>query len=440
VSTCGGLGLSAVSTFWFLTVGLVAGPRFVVADALMWCGIGAVAWWWTLRREPEPPVPQTREPADHFNPMDWLVRGLFAVIVLATLVTVIRGYLVLPHGDWDAWAIWNQKARFLYRGGDHWTDLLTIAWSQPAHPLLLPLLVTRIWAYAGAELAVVPAMLGVLFGLAVVTVVLGALDPRRRRSWIAGAVLLTPGTFVQAWTAQQADVPFAFYMVASLVAIGYARSASRAGVAAAPVALLVAGGLAGLAAWTKNEGALLLCLTALLMVTATARQSRVRAVIWWTAGVVPPALTLLWFKTVLTPAGPYYLPEGPLFTLLTERLASPEHRHLIDTALWQHWMSWGGPAAAGAVPLVTVAAVCVALSRTGSGARSLLAVPAGMLLGFYIIYLVTSLDAGWLIATTFHRLLSQLWPSLVLIAFLHREVGHSSWRAVADIPSEHVRR
>ena len=39
---------------------------------------------------------------------------------------------------------------------------------------------------------------------------MGALDTRRRRSWIAGSVLLAPGTFVQQWTAQQANIPFAY--------------------------------------------------------------------------------------------------------------------------------------------------------------------------------------------------------------------------------------
>jgi hypothetical protein len=44
-------------------------------------------------------------------------------------------------------------------------------------------------------------------------------------------------------------------------------------------------------------------------------------------------------------------------------------------------------------------------------------VPLVMLVGYYTVYLLTSLDVTWLIGTTFDRLLTQLWPSLVLAAF-----------------------
>ena len=47
----------------------------------------------------------------------------------------------------------------------------------------------------------------------------------------------------------------------------------------------------------------------------------------------------------------------------------------------------------------------------------MLTVAIVMLAGFYGVYLVTPLDVGWLIATTLERLLTQLWPVLVLAAF-----------------------
>jgi hypothetical protein len=40
-----------------------------------------------------------------------------------------------------------------------------------------------------------------------------------------------------------------------------------------------------------------------------------------------------------------------------------------------------------------------------------------MLAGYYMVYVLTEVDVMWLIATTFDRLLAQLWPSLVLAAF-----------------------
>jgi hypothetical protein len=421
LAVCGGLGLSAVSTFWFVTLGTGMGRGFVVADAILWASVCGVAWMLGKRRVAGAAHQASRletvaVAAHRLGTSDWMCRGVFALIAAMAVGTIVKGSLALPHGDWDAWAIWNQKARFLLRAGEHWTDALVIDWSHPAHPLLLPLSVARLWAYAGAEITSAPAMLGIVFGCAIVAVVVGGLDTRRPHAWIAGAVLLAPGTFVQQWTAQQADIPFAFFMVASLVVLGRA-SVPWAGRYDARTPLLLAGALAGLAAWTKNEGVLLLCVIALLASAVATRSGRARHVGWWAAGVAPVLLTVAWFKLVVAPVTPYYLPEGPLLATLAERFSDPQHRAIVDAALWRHWTGWGGQAAAGAAPLITLAAGCVALTRAGLAVRHVLIVPLVMLAGFYVVYLLTPRDAAWLIATTFDRLLVQIWPSSVLAAF-----------------------
>ena len=232
VAGCAGLGLSSVSTMWLVALGVVIGPRFVAADALLWIAIGAVAWW-RLRRHGLACEWRSGAPASarRLTTTDWLVRVLFGVVAVVAAATAVAEYIAAPHGQWDAWAIWNQKARFLFRGGDEWTAVLAIDWSNPSHPLLVPTAVARLWAYAGAELTIVPAMLGVVFGAAIVAVVMGALDVRRTRAWIAGSVVLAPGTFVQQIVSQQADVPFALFMVSTLVMLRADKIASWARVA-----------------------------------------------------------------------------------------------------------------------------------------------------------------------------------------------------------------
>ena len=236
---------------WLVALGVVVGPRFVVADALLWTAIGTVAWWRLrghgLAREWRAGAPASASPR-RLTTTDWLVRALFGATAVVAAVTVVAEYVTAPHGQWDAWAIWNQKARFLFRGGDEWTAMLAIDWSNPSHPLLVPTAVARLWAYAGAELTIVPAMLGLVCGAAIVAVVMGALDVRRPRAWIAGAVLLAPGTFVQQVASQQADVPFALFMLSTLTMLRADRIAfwleSRDG--RGP--LLLAGALASMAA------------------------------------------------------------------------------------------------------------------------------------------------------------------------------------------------
>lgn len=431
LAVCGGLGLSALSSFWLIANGTGMGPGFVLADAILWTVVGSVAWWASRRRlgagHQAPPRVAASPEALPLTTTDWLVRGLFILIALMAVGTIVKGYWALPHGEWDAWAVWNQKARFLARGGRQWISALAIDWSHPAHPLLVPLTVARLWAYAGREITLVPAMVGIVFGTATVAVVMGGLGLHRKRAWCAGAVLLAPGTFLQHWTAQQADIPLAFFMVASLVVLAHTRISLSPGTRDTQALLLVAGGLASFALWTKNEGMLLLGATALVASAVGVRSGHVGRVAWWAAGVVPALLTVLWFKLTLAPVAPYYLPEGSWLSAI-ERLFDHQHRAVIDAALWPRWIGWGGPGAAGAAPLITIAAAVAALSRVGYVARFVVAVPIVMLAGDYAMYLLTEVDVLWLIATTFDRLVLQVWPSLVLAAFL---VGDANERATS---------
>ena len=421
LAVCGGLGLSALSSFWLIVNGMGMGSGFVLADAMLWMVVGGVAWWSRRRRlragHQAPPRVAASAEALPLTTMDWLVRGVFILIALMAVGTIVKGYWALPHGEWDAWAIWNQKARFLVRGGREWTSVLAIDWSHPGHPLLVPLTVARLWAYAGREITLVPAMVGIVFGTATVAVVMGGLGLHRKRAWCAGAVLLASGTFLQNWTAQQADIPFAFFMVAGLVVLAHARISLSPGTRDTKALLLVAGGMAGLALWTKNEGMVLLGLSAVVASAVAVRSDRVGRVTWWAAGVVPALLTVLWFKLTVAPVTPYYLPEGSWLSAI-ERLFDHQHRAVIDAALWSRWTGWGGPGAAGAAPLITIAAVVAALSRAGHVARFIVAVPIGMLAGYYAVFLLTEVDVLWLIATTADRFVLQVWPSLVLAAFL----------------------
>ena len=416
-----GIGLSSVSTMWLMALGVVIGPRFMAADALLWTAIGAAAWW-RLRRDglarewrAEAPVSESLR---RLTTADWLVRALFGVVAVVAVVTAVAEYAAAPHGQWDAWAVWNQKARFIFRGGDEWTAVLAIDWSNPSHPLLVSTTVARLWAYAGAELTMVPAMLGMVFGVAIVAAVMGALDVHRARAWIAGSVLLAPGTFVQQVASQQADVPFAFFMVTTLIVLRADRIASCFETRDGRAPLFLAGTLVSLAAWTKNEGALLVVASALFVAWMAIRGGQSRRIGWWVVGALPALLTLVWFKLFVAPVPPPYLSEALTFATFAERLFGSERRAIVDALIWQRVSVWGGPLATGVVPLGLLVVGCAAVTRTGRSARVMLTAVGLMLVGYYGIYLLTQFDVEWLISTTFDRLMVQIWPVLVLAAFL----------------------
>ena len=116
----------------------------------------------------------------------------------------------------------------MFRAGPGWTASLAVTWSAPSHPMFVSLAVARLWAYAGAELTAVPAVLSIVYGAALVALVVGALGTRTRRAWVAGAVLMAPLTFSHLVAAQTADLPLALFITASLVLLrGGARHVGR---------------------------------------------------------------------------------------------------------------------------------------------------------------------------------------------------------------------
>ena len=200
LAVCAGVGLSSLSAMWLVALGVVIGPAFVAADALLWFALGATAWWRVrhlqLARKWRSEATASRA-SRRLTTVDWVVRTLVVVVVVVAIATMVAEYTVFPHGQLDAWAIWNQKARFFFRGGEGWTAALANEWSNPSHPLMVSLAVARLWAYAGKELTIVPATLGMVFGAAILAVIVGTIGFHRTRAWIAGAVLLAPATFVQ---------------------------------------------------------------------------------------------------------------------------------------------------------------------------------------------------------------------------------------------------
>ena len=411
LASCVGIGASSALTFATLMLGGRLNTAFVVRDALTWILLLLVSLW--LARGRSPNVPGDAFPPA--TPVDWLLRTAFlAVFVMACAVPLIE-YSVSPHGQWDAWAIWNQKARFMFRAGPRWIDSMAIPWSQPSHPPLVAASVARLWAYAGRELTVVPAMLSAAFAVSMLTVVMGALDVRRQRAWVAGTILIAPLTFSHLASAQTADLPLGLFLIATLVMLPMRSAAWRMGFQTS-ASLWLAGATASLAAWTKNEGVVFFAASTALVIWSAFRHGRPRDIFWWAIGAVPFLAALAWFKLGVVPEAPDYLEGATTLSTITARLFDAKRQAVLWETIWSLASRWGGPAAAGSLFVVLAVAIATAFRRTGRIARGFLAVAAVMAAGYCTVYLLTPYDVAWLVLTTFDRLTLQLWPLIVFAA------------------------
>lgn len=191
--------------------------------------------------------------------LTWQNMGL-AVLILLVLFLVVKQGLFYPYGGWDAWQVWNFKAKFLFLSGEYWHNLFSPElWrSSPHYPLLLPLINVWGWMFGTKPDDTTPFITSVLFACLTAGLLSSALWEKTKNifSLLPALLILTLPFYILLATTQYCDIVLSFYLLASLVALAEAQKKSQK-----PLALL-AGLFAGFLGFTKPEGliaSLILC-------------------------------------------------------------------------------------------------------------------------------------------------------------------------------------
>ncbi len=351
---------------------------------------------------------------------DRLTLLLSAVALFALLLALFNFsalYQVRPHGRYDAWAIWNLSARLIQRGGETWTHNFSPAFLHADYPLLLPLNVARLWQYLHSETQRAPMALAGLYTFTCAGLLVAGLRRARdlRQALLAGAVLLCTPLFMAWGTSQEADVPTACYLLATLVLF------QRGAVSGFdPGSLALAGLLAGFAAWTKNEGLLFLAGAGggLAFYLVWKHRSLPRPLLFFALGAALPLAEIIYFKQAIAPANDLINAHN-LATLL-QKIADPQRYLTILSYLVKFLVSFGG----WPIPLLLILAGYLLLMRPylPSGERPAIRLIAALLafqlLGYLAIYLITPHPLDWHIPKSFDRLLLHLYPSFLFLFFL----------------------
>jgi len=415
-----GFGLGIFSVIFFLA--RVSGVANVLALDLTVLGLLLATF--LLRTRATPPVTTSLERETFGGPM-WLHRLLTAAFVIALCAavysTVLRS-LAHPHGDgWDAFAIWNLHARFLFRGGAHWRDGFSplIPWSHPDYPLLLPAAVAHFWTFLGYDAPAVPAVIGSAFTFATVALLFSSLSILRGAvpAMLAGLTLLATPSFIAVGTSQYADIPLSFFVLASIILLRLYDAQPS------PRVLALAGLATGLAAWTKNEGILFVAAIFLArslrfrQTKALRHESRPNAdIVFLLLAIFPIFLLVTYFKHFVAPAGDLF---SDLPTML-HKLLDPTRYWIIFKWLTKeffrfgHWLLIPFPLL---VPVYYFFTREETRGQDSSDRASTLAL-ALTLAGYSAIYLITPYDLYWHLRFSLSRLFLQLWPSAIFLFFL----------------------
>src|SRR5579884_905833 len=386
-----GAGLGLCSAVYFLCLELFGGNAYVaVAFAAAACVLLALK----LR------IPRASS-VDTESAPGWLA-AVLAVTLAAAVATFVLFSIKAPHGEWDAWSIWNLHARFLERGGSRWTDLFSneLVWSHPDYPLLLPGLVAEFWTLLHTESTLIPMAVAFVFTFGTVALVTGAIQQLRgtTQALTAGTLLAGTAGLIRQGADQYAELPLAFYMAGSVALLCFENVGC----------VLLAGAMAGFAAWTKNEGVMFAGV--LLAARAIARR---RDVVLLLAGAAPMLALTAFFKLH------YHAPPDATYSFVPSRIVDFGRYVTIIEAFIVHGLRMG----ALLVPVILVLGVYAWLVRfdvaanLAAGVRTGAVAIALMLLGDFAVYLLLSNNVAWQLDTSLDRLLIQLWPAAVLVFF-----------------------
>lgn len=414
--TAGGIGVT--SCLFFVSGVLLGSP--VAALALE---LAAVAWlgYEALRR----PLPQPQTTGGTPPPvaLPWIAGGLLLALGIATAAMAIAWDLN-PHGNWDAWAIWNLRARFLASPNGMawraWSPALG-ATSHPGYPLLVSAFIGRCWAFSHNATQAVPLATSYAFFISLIALAAGGLTVLRGPTLgILGALVLvaTPALLHEVPT-QYADVPLASYLAGAMVFALLDRP-------------MLVGIFAGFAAWTKDEG--LLVLIVLLVATAVFQR---RAIVPVVAGALPVALLAASFKLLLSRGGAPQLSTN--LPAAGHQLADVSRLGPIVAAFGREFVGMGTAWYHPVLPLLLLAIALRFDRERWREAAFCGAVAVTILLGFVGVYLVTANDLSWMLQTSLNRLLVQVWPALVLAGFISLRTPEGA-AIFTPVPQPKVRR
>jgi 4-amino-4-deoxy-L-arabinose transferase-like glycosyltransferase len=338
----------------------------------------------------------------------------FGFILVMSAAVFTYTSLNRPHGNWDAWAMWNMKSRFLFLAGDRWRDLFAV--NRALHldyPLLLPTVNARCWTYVGKTPLLVPITVSWCFSYATIGLLYSsvALLRGRAQGLLAGIAMLGMPVFLREGASQYADVPLGFFIIMTFVmTLLHIRTGAK------PY-LLLAGTACGLAAWTKNEGSLFLVAFIMASLLVVLRYRGIKEslfkLLFFFLGLAPMLVLLLYFKWVFAP------PSGVLFTeganaILGKIFDLSRHAAIMKTTFYHLLYSVIAP-----VFLVFLFLAGVKVEDKDKEWLSIgfLAL-AITLTGYYFVYLTTAIPLEWILNNSLGRIFVQILPSAIFIFFL----------------------
>lgn len=360
---------------------------------------------------------------------NWIL-ALIATVAVGGVCAAVAGILEKsPHGAWDSWAIWSLRAKFFAAGAGFWENAVDPGFrmSHPEYPVLLSSYLGWAWRLTGSDAPGVPQGAAFAFLLSLTGLVGAGLSLLRRSSLglMAVPVLLSPIVMVTVPASLYADLPMGVlsFSCAVVLLLGVSRTGDTR-------LFAIAGVLAAMCAWMKEEGLLHLLVLG-LMAAAFSVGLRARVPGWWksalcfAAGALPLGLLLWWFRVAFAPPSATRFAENAVRSgggstgLLSRALDFTRYGEILE----QLWALLGTLGDFWTHPFLLLLATVLLLGSRRDQRRGPVFLVSAATLGFlwagYLAsFVLLSGRPGSVLAASLHRVWLHTWPLLVVTVFL----------------------
>ena len=353
-----------------------------------------------------------------YRKIRWLNNFFYFLLAISIFLFILKTFGDLPYGKWDAWAIWNFRARWLFRGEDQWAYAFSnyVLDSHPDYPLLIPVSIFRLWYLIGKDIVAIPILIAGFYTFGSILLISSSISIIRGKNQgnVAGIFMLLATNYLKIGTWQYADIPLAFYILSTIILLSLKELY--------PIAALRIMFLTGLTvsctAWTKNEGILFLCLVIFVNFVSDFKivdwRRTLKETFIFLVGLVPILITVVFFKLKVAP--PNDIINLNNISSIYNYLSQLDRYKQIFTAYVKNITLFNG----GIIFLMALYLLISGFEKTYYCQRQFLSKIALLLLllgGYFFSFLISPNSLDWHLNSALDRLLIHTWPSWVFLFF-----------------------
>ena len=325
------------------------------------------------------------------------------------LVTILLGILLFSYrfftnitrwGEWDAWAIWSQHAKFL-SDADYFTNLFTnkIAWTHPDYPLMLPSLIAMVWKSFGNTLAIVPALLSYTIAFAMIVLIMSSFF--EKKFWLSGVIitLLFSATSIlfPYVLSQFSDTLLACFILLPFVVLNHLPQSKSV------IGFILIGFLTATCVWIKNEGLMFFAIFSFCFAIKYYKERKIIGA--YIIGMVFPLGVLAIFKIFFATPSDLLMVKTNYWEKLSDR---SRYEFIINFAA-EYFIQ-------NAVLLLCLLIIVLFLNRRFYTSLPFVVI-ALLFLSYLSAYVVSPYGLQWHMSTSFDRLVHQIIPAICYAIF-----------------------